>query len=738
MKILMTLMGLEIGGAETHVVELSRELHKRGHTVIVASNGGVYEDTLRQIGIRHVKIPMHQRSTGMMLRSLRLLKALILEEKPDLVHAHARIPAFLCGILHKQMGFPFITSAHWVFEVTPLLRMMTDWGQRTVAVSEDIKTYLITNYQLPDDQIHVTINGIDTEQFIPGVKDPEVTEALGIGTGPVIGTVSRLDESRELASKELIGLMPRLLREVPNAQLLIVGGGDQEEFLRQQAEEVNRQAGRTAIIMTGPRTDISRLISVCDIFVGVSRAALEAMSSEKPTILAGNEGYIGIFKPEVLSSARQTNFCCRGCEQISGQALLDDLLFLLRSDETHRHTLGRFGRQVVLEQYSLEKMTEDYLDAYQQLLHPVRPIRAVISGYYGYGNLGDDAVLLAVSRQLRQLKNPVRLTVLSRHPEDTARQYGLPAIHRFSPIKVYKTLKSSDVLISGGGSLLQDKTSTRSLMYYLTVIRLAKLVKKPVFLYANGIGPINRQANRRKVRRCIDSCDGITLRDHNSLTELHHLGVTRQDIFVTADPAFILKPTEGITLSDFGVPENTSIVGISVRSIPQAQRFADEYAKLCDRLIREQHKTIVFLVMQESEDEAISRQIQQLMKEQSYLVKTPGDPAAMLSIISQMDALISMRLHTIIFAANVNVPVMGCIYDPKVEAFLDMLHMPSCGTPMTMDADEAYDAAAALLAHLPEHRRLLAERVQQLTPMALETAKLFEQMLKDHLLLEEK
>ena len=139
MKILMTLMGLEIGGAETHVVELSRELVKQGHTVLVASNGGVYERALAEIGIRHFKIPMHKRSTEAMYHSLELLKDLIRQEKPDLVHAHARIPAFLCGILHKQMRFPFITSAHWVFEVTPVLRLMTNWGERTVAVSEDIK-----------------------------------------------------------------------------------------------------------------------------------------------------------------------------------------------------------------------------------------------------------------------------------------------------------------------------------------------------------------------------------------------------------------------------------------------------------------------------------------------------------------------------------------------------------------------------------------------------------------------
>ncbi|MBQ5799250.1 MAG: glycosyltransferase, partial [Oscillospiraceae bacterium] len=94
-KILMALMGLEIGGAETHVVELSKELHRRGYEVVVVSNGGVYERELVEAGIRCHRAPLHKRSLGAMFRSLVALRRIIREEKPDVVHAHARIPAFL-------------------------------------------------------------------------------------------------------------------------------------------------------------------------------------------------------------------------------------------------------------------------------------------------------------------------------------------------------------------------------------------------------------------------------------------------------------------------------------------------------------------------------------------------------------------------------------------------------------------------------------------------------------------
>ena len=146
MKILMTLMGLEIGGAETHVTELALALAARGHEIHVASNGGVFEAELAKAGILHYKLPLHTRSVKNMLKSYRGLKRIIRAERFDLVHAHARIPAFICGLLHKRLHFRFITSTHWVFKTGLLLNLMTNWGERSVAVSNDIKKYLIQQY----------------------------------------------------------------------------------------------------------------------------------------------------------------------------------------------------------------------------------------------------------------------------------------------------------------------------------------------------------------------------------------------------------------------------------------------------------------------------------------------------------------------------------------------------------------------------------------------------------------
>ena len=180
MKILMATMGLDIGGAETHIVELAKELKSEGHSIAIISNGGVYVPEVEAAGIRHYTAPLNRRSISAMLQGRKLLREAIARERPDVVHAHARIPAFLCGTLCRRMKVPFVTTAHWVFDTRGALRYLTNWGERTVAVSEDIKAYLIREYGLNAEHITVTINGIDTEKFSPRLDGAGVLDRKSV------------------------------------------------------------------------------------------------------------------------------------------------------------------------------------------------------------------------------------------------------------------------------------------------------------------------------------------------------------------------------------------------------------------------------------------------------------------------------------------------------------------------------------------------------------------------------
>lgn len=369
MNIMMSLMQLDIGGAETHVVELAKELKRRGHNIIITSNGGAYVAELNRCGIKHYEVPLQNKKPQNVLKAFSLLKKIITEEKIDLVHSHARIPSFILGKLHKKMKFPFVTTAHWIFTTKYGLKYITDWGQKTLAVSEDIKKYLMDNYKIPESDITVTVNGIDADKFSADTDKSACCKEFGIANEDnVIAYVSRMDEDRSLAAHQLIEAVRRLNPIIENLVCIIVGGGNDFENVKKEADSVNKEIGREAIKLTGARTDIEKLIAPAKLFVGVSRAALEAMSAEKPTVIAGNEGYIGLFDEDKLQTGLATNFCCRGCEMSSADKLTQDIgnFFGLWEDEQKR--LGKYARETVMKYYSVKRMADDAEKVYKQVL----------------------------------------------------------------------------------------------------------------------------------------------------------------------------------------------------------------------------------------------------------------------------------------------------------------------------------------------------------------------------------
>lgn len=732
MKILMATMGLDIGGAETHIVELAKELKSEGHDVAIVSNGGVYVPEIEAVGIRHYQAPLHRRSVKDMRRARSVLRRVLREEQPDVVHAHARIPAFLCGGLCRRMGLPFVTTAHWVFNTKGGLRYLTDWGERTVAVSDDIKEYLIREYGLPAGHISVTINGIDTDRFSPEISGERVAAEFGLDPDrPILSHVSRMDEDRALVAGQLIELAPRLDCAVPGIQLLIAGGGNVFDKLKARAEEVNAGMGRPCVTMTGPRTDINEIVAAGDLFVGVSRAALEAMAAGKSVIVAGNEGYHGLFTPDKLAEAQAGNFCCRGLPLSEPERLLADVASAFGLPREERERLGAYGRQVIFEHYSVRRMAADCLAMYDQVRR--RKYHIVMSGYYGFGNAGDDAILESIHRAVRSASDEVSVAVLSNDPEQTRLQYGVEAIPRFQVWRVFQALRRCDALLSGGGSLLQDATSTRSLLYYLSVIRCAQLLRKPVMLYANGIGPVHRPANRRRVKRVVERASLVTLRDHASARELAEMGVTRP-VCVTADPVFHLEPAgeerTAQLLAAAGLEGSEPFAVISVREWRNVGDFWVRLAGLCDHLSRTHGLRILFLLMQPERDREVTARVRGLMEGPAHVLDAPCTPRELMGILGRSRLCVAMRLHTLIFAARMAVPALGLVYDPKVASYLEELDLPAAGDVEHFDGEEAIRRADALLADYDNVLGRLREKSAQLSQAASENERLLLELLE--------
>lgn len=678
-NILLSLQQLTIGGAETHVVELAKELKRRGYNVIVTSRGGVYEKELEAEGIKHYYVPLHTKNPIQMIKAARTLANVIKKEKIDIVHSHARISSFILGKLHRIMKFPYVTTAHWVFTTKYGLKYITDWGEKCVAVSEDIKTYLMDNYKIPARDIRVTINGIDTGKFSPDTDCNDVCEEFGLNSEKenIISYVSRMDESRSLVAKQLIEITPQLDKQIDNLKIVIVGSGDDFENVKKKAQKANEECGREVIVLTGGRTDINKLVAPCKLFVGVSRAALEAMAAKKPVIISGNEGYIGLFEESKLQVGIDTNFCCRGCDEPTSGALLHDILRYFDMSEAEKEALGEYGRELIKKEYSVARMASDCLKVYEWALSKHDEI--LISGYYGFKNSGDDALLTAIINDIAKYKESPNIVVLSKNPRETERLYRVKSINRFNFPAILKHMKKADMLISGGGTLMQDGTSTKSLLYYLTIINTALRYKLKVMLYSNGIGPLNHAGSRESTQKVLNKVDLITLRDKPSAQLLKEIGVNKPKILITADPALGLESADKKAgrkiLDEYEVPSDKKLIGISIRRWAENCRdFETVVARACDYAAQKYGMYPVLIPMQMERDLAISQSVAARMKTDAAVINKRYSVQEIMSVISNMDICIGMRLHSLIYAAVSAIPLIGLVYDPKVSSFMEHTH----------------------------------------------------------------
>lgn len=747
MKILMTLMKLDIGGAETHVVELSKSLKRRGHEIFVASGGGVYVRELEEAGIVHVTLPLDRKTPQAILKNYFGLKKLINREKFDIVHAHARIPAFICGLLAQKSGFKFITTAHYDFKLTPLYKKCSDWGEYQLAVSQDLKNYLVQSYGENPDNISVTINGIDTDKFKRGrnasgimkefVLDPNKRRILYVG---------RIDREVARAAILLAENAYRIANEYPDTEIIIVGGGDAFDELSKLAAESNRVAGRRAVILAGARTDIADFIAVSDIFVGVSRAALEAMASEKPTVLAGAQGYMGIFEQSMLETAKLNNFTCRGEAPANGDILIEDISKLLGTPKSELEAIGSYNRSVVLEYYSVSKMTDDYLHVYENcgaLL--CEPGEVIISGYYGYGNLGDDTLLRSLISSLRHEKRDIRITVLCANTKKMRKLYGVRTINRYDLPAIVREMRSKNarILLNGGGSLIQDGTSERSMLYYVSIMKLAKRLGLKLVLYANGIGPLYSEKSKARAKQIIDSADMITLREPSSLELIRELGCSAaaDRARISADPAFCTLNSDPewvrFVLKREGIDPNRKFFMVSVRpgNTLSATDRADYDSRLIDELaaaISVVHQKTgmipIFVPFQSTVDAEMTSKLRS--KAGCGMILSGLCATELTGVLAKCEFAISMRLHLLIFAASVSVPVIGLSYDRKVDAFLSYIGEPFIADIRSFTAAELESMTDEILKSSENIKRSLAEKSARLRKLSEQDAALLVSMLR--------
>ena len=306
-----------------------------------------------------------------------------------------------------------------------------------------------------------------------------------------------------------------------------------------------------------------------------------------------------------------------------------------------------------------------------------------VSGYYGCGNAGDEAVLAGIQEAFtRRAGANVSLIALSQDPAATTRQHGLRSEDRMSLNALRNAFRESHLLLSGGGSLLQDTTSVRSLLYYLWVARVALNMQVPIMFYAQGLGPLRRAMSRSLVRVVANRAAYITVRDEASARLLAAIGVTKPTMEVTADPAFALSPAPENAIAqvmhDEGLLTDRPLLGVALRPWGgTGESPVASYAHLLTELSKQTGARIVLLPMQIPGDVEFAETVAQQTgcAEEFPVIRGTYTPAVLLGLVGRMQSVVAMRLHALIFAARAGVPPFALSYDPKVEHLMQILGM---------------------------------------------------------------
>ena len=346
--------------------------------------------------------------------------------------------------------------------------------------------------------------------------------------------------------------------------------------------------------------------------------------------------------------------------------------------------------------------------------------RILLSGYYGFGNLGDEALLGLIVATLRRRYTGCSIDVLTNDLAGTAREYGVEVTPRGDIAAVRHAIGAADIVLSGGGGLLQNATSLRSLLYYAGIIRSAIKAKKPTMIFAQSVGPLDFWG-KFVVRQFCRGVARATVRDERSRALLAPL-ITGTAVERTADPVFLYTPDEApLDLDAEGLgPASDPLVVVSIRRWPGADRTATAVAAAVDRLAAAYGARIGFLPLGGAADADVSTVV--IRRCHSNPVLLPSYTLAQAAqVIARARFVIGMRLHALIIAARFGVPFIALAYDPKVSGLLEDLHypleplfVPGGHVPPLSEIEGRIDAAWSRRDELATHLRAVGPAIARL------------------------
>ncbi|MBD2571027.1 polysaccharide pyruvyl transferase CsaB [Anabaena lutea] len=345
-------------------------------------------------------------------------------------------------------------------------------------------------------------------------------------------------------------------------------------------------------------------------------------------------------------------------------------------------------------------------------------MRVLLSGYYGKGNGGDEALLATL---LQMLPSDVTPVVLSGNPEETHRRYGVECYNRMAFLQVIKALRSCDAFIWGGGSLIQDVTSIISPFYYGGLMALAQVMNLKTVAWGQGIGPLLRPQTRFLAKSNFAGCTKVSVRDRSSSSLLSDWSIPH---ILAPDPVWALESKPVPELADLPKPR----IAVTLRNHPQLTET--RLANLTQAIVNLQKSTQAFILLlpfQKSEDLGIAEKIQTQLQDVSKIICLE-DPQILKGVFRGVEMSIGMRLHSLIMAASEGSRCFALSYDPKVNRLMEDLEIP--GWDLKDLPDDVNLISKTWIDYYHQGDSLSSEKIQSLINGAFLHRELLKEALK--------
>lgn len=685
MKVMHLISGGDSGGAKTHVHLLLKHLNRDMTATLVCFMRGPFSEEAAALGIPTVVIEKP------LPAALAAVKKLVTEGGYDLLHCHGSRGNLMGALLKPLCGVPVLTTVHSDPKIDYLGRPLAGAVYGTlnafalrrmdyyIGVSDAMREKLISRGFRPN-RIFSIYNGLEFDAA-PGRSESSRAaffQRVGLSAAAdsvVVGIAARLHPVKDVAT--LLRGFALAYAQNPKLRLLIAGDGQERETLASLATSLGIA---DVTCFAGWVDDMPAFYRAIDINTLTSRSETFPYA-----ITEGAQAYLPTVSTRVGGVPKLVRHGETGLLFEPGDAAaLGAALAALAADPAERERLGRALHDKAAAEFSVEATCRTQEHIYERVLRDRddrlhhRRRGAVICGAYGMSNAGDEAILEAVVAELRSIDPEMPLTVITRAARETALKLGTDTVFTFDLPRFSAALRRAKLYVNGGGSLIQDVTSTRSLLYYLYTLSLARRRGCRVMMYGCGIGPVKKRANRRLAGSVIEkNVDAITLREENSLAELRDMGVHTPSIAVASDPALFLPPAGEPELDALwqrlGLEKDRCYFCLCVRRWHGMQEKLPIFAAAARHAREKFGLTPLLLSVNRQQDDQLAARLREMIGGDCALVTGELATGETVGLISRMQLMLAMRLHALVFAASQSVPLVGVAYDPKVASFLDYI-----------------------------------------------------------------